>query len=177
MTTMTIAEEIRITLLTNNPGILPFKLGNSKFKQQDHTFLHYFNIDELRHNIITLDNQISTLTETAHNPHYNSYSLPLSKYLGEQLQLIKNKYNSISKHRYRRGIINGLGSIIKSITGNLDQDDAETYSRAILTLQSNQKLIANKINNGISLSKPILERYNTTISTIIYNQNSSVVSF
>jgi len=36
---------------------------------------------------------------------------------------LTDKIKVINEHRGKRGIINGLGTIIKTITGNLDSND------------------------------------------------------
>ncbi|KAG5879509.1 hypothetical protein JTB14_004734 [Gonioctena quinquepunctata] len=56
-----------------------------------------------------------------------------------QLEAVHRKFQSIYPlHRRKRALINAIGSIVKAISGNLDQDDAEKYDSAISTLQRNQ---------------------------------------
>ncbi|CAH0683221.1 unnamed protein product [Spodoptera exigua] len=47
--------------------------------------------------------------------------------------------------RIRRGLINPVGSIIKALTGNLDNDDAVRYDKLISSMQSKQNVMMNKI--------------------------------
>lgn len=47
--------------------------------------------------------------------------------------------------RTKRGLLNPLGSLIKTITGNLDHDDAEMYEKLISTLNTKQDKIAQKM--------------------------------
>ena len=49
--------------------------------------------------------------------------------------------------RTKRGLINGLGSIFKSISGNLDYADGERYDKLIQELQNNQINLVNNIKN------------------------------
>lgn len=95
----------------------------------------------------------------------------LHDYISGTYHIIIDKYNSLSRNRYKRGLIDGLGSIIHSITGNLDQEDAKRYDHAILTLQKNQNEITHHINKAITLNKIFLENYNNTLSVVASNQD------
>lgn len=167
------AEEAKLTSMTNNPGILPFKLGTSKVRQSDHVFLHFIDLDIIQNCISELDSQIQTLDalvkELRHD--YRFRFTVLHDYTSDRFNSIADKYNSISKHRIKRALINGLGSIIRSITGNLDQNDAKKYNSAIELLQKNQAEIAHHTNKAITLNNLFLENYNNTISILINNQN------
>lgn len=63
-----------------------------------------------------------------------------------------------------------MGSVIKSITGNLDQSDAVKYTNAINTLYSNEKKFAFEINNHISYSKEWMTKHFGIISQLVENQ-------
>lgn len=43
--------------------------------------------------------------------------------ISAKVDMAQNKFNHILPKRLKRGLINGLGTIIKDITGNLDNDD------------------------------------------------------
>ena len=53
----------------------------------------------------------------------------------------------------KRGLFNPLGTFIKSITGNLDQNDAEQIDAKIKQLQDNQNKIKIDAINQITLKK------------------------
>lgn len=56
------------------------------------------------------------------------------KLIGYLLNVSSNKLNTLSSvhslPRQKGGLFNPLGSIVKAITGNLDQEDAERYDAA-----------------------------------------------
>lgn len=90
-----------------------------------------------------------------------------------QLASVEQKFNSISPiYRVKRGLIDGLGTIIKSISGNLDANDAIHYDQAIFDLENNQKSVVQKLNKQISLTTAIIENFNKTITLIRNNQRS-----
>lgn len=71
--------------------------------------------------------------------------------------------------RNKRGLVDALGSIIKSISGNLDQNDAINYNNAIKVLQENQNKIILESNNHISLNKEWMTYHDRVVSQIVEN--------
>ncbi|KAG5868034.1 hypothetical protein JTB14_034369 [Gonioctena quinquepunctata] len=93
------------------------------------------------------------------------------KGLQYQLEAVHRKFQSIYPlHRRKRALINALGSIVKAISGNLDQDDAEKYDSAISTLQRNQVNVIRRMNRHVSLTTKLIENFNTTLNLITHNQ-------
>lgn len=90
------------------------------------------------------------------------------------INTIKNQFNSLLPSnitkRSKRGLINGLGSIIKTITGNLDQNDAERYDQAIEQLSKNQEDIKTLATKQISLTTQAIQKFYTTINALVHNQ-------
>lgn len=68
-------------------------------------------------------------------------------------------------------MINGLGSIIKCLTGNLDQEDAEKFNSQIKNLQENQNKIKNIVSDQISLMNISIKSFNEIAQNISHNQN------
>lgn len=174
------AQELQIDALDTNPGLLPIHLGQAKLKDATHEFIHYFNLQPV-------NNQINTIID-----HYNEievaikedlcfpyiYSLSnFKQHILFQINLAKQKFISvypfenIKNIRPKRGLINALGSVVKFISGNLDQEDAKRYDEAIEHLQSNQDKIINSFNKQISLNIKLLDNYNETLELIQHNQD------
>lgn len=74
------------------------------------------------------------------------------------------------KPRQKRGLINGLGSIIKSITGNLDAEDEKRYTHILKHLESNQYKLNEQLKNQYSLNHELIEKFNKTVETIKHNE-------
>lgn len=102
---------------------------------------------------------------------YNSYHIieNLENKIKTQILQINPLSLSTSK-RSRRGLIDGLGSIIKSITGNLDSDDAKRYDSAIQNLISNQKSMKTGVKEQISLVQQTIKTFNGSIFKLSQNQ-------
>lgn len=89
---------------------------------------------------------------------------------------IEDKFNNLNIHstvyRTKRGLINGFGSIIKSITGNLDSEDGDKINTILEHLQNNQGNLQNQIKLQYSVSQQIIENFNKTIQDI---QNNEII--
>lgn len=87
---------------------------------------------------------------------------------------IKDKMQLFNVNRPKRGLINGLGSIIKSITGNLDSSDKERYDQIIENINNNENKLTNKINNMIKINNNITAQFNNKIKII--NENNNILN-
>jgi hypothetical protein len=142
----------------------------------EHVFLHYYDLSSIRDSISNVESHIGIYLEyikSADPLYFRDTSVTTNQIFLNDLKSIYGKFNGLSKthSKQKRGLINGLGTIIKSITGNLDHDDARHFNNAIQTLQKNQDVIGNKLNSGISFNKQMLETFNVTLSTIVSNEN------
>lgn len=87
---------------------------------------------------------------------------------------VEIKLKEILPHpqRTKRGLINGLGSIFKSISGNLDAADGERYDNLIRQIQNNQNKLAAGIAKQNSISTDIINKFNLTIQQISHNEKA-----
>lgn len=81
--------------------------------------------------------------------------------------LLTNKINSV---REKRGLVNALGSIIRSITGNLDAEDAAKYDKILNEITTNQNKMKTVIKNQISILESSIEKFNQSIYLLSHNQ-------
>lgn len=70
----------------------------------------------------------------------------------------------------KRGIIDGLGSIIKAITGNLDQNDAERYDQAIVTLSDNQIKMKSLLKEQITILQRSIQNFEQNTKKLAHNE-------
>lgn len=163
------ASEIRLEQLDNGPGLLPFKLGPTKLITQYHSFIQYIELTDIENQLDSIYSQINNF-----RTQLNNYTLPVFElqidYLNTKLIKITSQLKSLEPNRIKRGLVDGLGSFIKSITGNLDQSDAEKYNKAIKMLENNNEKLITEINSHISLNKEWTSQYTQIISNIVDNQ-------
>lgn len=92
-----------------------------------------------------------------------------------QVEYIKNitlsKFSQIFPNiRIKRGLINPLGTLIKMITGNLDNDDAIKYDKLINDIKTQQ----NQNNKKVTLITEMVQLL--TNSTVILNSNLAQIN-
>lgn len=141
------------------------------------SFIQIFDISELIdefHLVHKFYLQIKTTIKNASET--DEFNKELKNYyhiinnLEDKIQTQIYQLNPLLTHRAKRGIIDGLGSIIKSITGNLDQNDAQRYDRAISTLTDNQGKIKTLEKNQISLLENSIQKFQHDTKIITHNQ-------
>lgn len=67
-------------------------------------------------------------------------------------------FNSLLPRRFKRGLINGLGSLIKDLTGNLDNQDLIDVQGAIYEINKNQDSLNSQINEQVHINRQIIDR-------------------
>lgn len=88
------------------------------------------------------------------------------------IELIDSKFFYILPRtvtRSKRGLINGLGTVIKSISGNLDEDDAQKFESEIEKLRKNTYILENGQKNTLGLVKQYMDQYNENLKNIEEN--------
>lgn len=172
---LTKTQRVQIQNLETNPGILPFKMGSARVKIGSHVFLHYIDLIPLKVQVDSITNQYFKLNFTINNstpthriPLYESY-----KHLSYEVNVVNHKIDSLmASKRSKRGLINPLGSLIKAISGNLDQEDANEIHGNILQLENNQDKIITKVNKQWSLTTNLMKNINNTLTVVSNNQKA-----
>lgn len=167
--TVGMAQEIRLESLEDGPGLLPFRLGPMRLVTHYHTFLQYIELTDIHNKVDLVQAQLIELSSKLPNITQSLFETQLA-YLNSKLTKVTFQLKSLEPHRSKRGIIDGLGSVIKSLTGNLDYKDAIKYNNAIKALRDNQIKITSEINSHISLGKEWMKQHTNIISHIVDNQ-------
>lgn len=156
-----------------NPGIIPLKLGSAKLQESAFNLIHYYDLNQIVLEVNKLKNKSHILAKTIEsNPEYKYESINYFGLLFMVEEKVETKLREIMPihQRPKRGLINGLGSIFKSISGNLDASDGERYDKIIKTLEQNQQKLANSIAQQNSVSINLINQFNMTIRKISTNE-------
>lgn len=152
---------------------MPLNLGKARIQQYDHTLIHYFDLNPIILEINKLHIKSKNLSDIINKnqgySHDNSNYIKILKFTKEK---VESKLREIipHPHRTRRGLINGLGSIFKAITGNLDASDGERYENLIKDIQNNQNKLSTNILKENSISLQIIDKFNQTVHEISHNE-------
>lgn len=159
-------------------GILPIKLGPAKLEKTTHTFVHYYNLEPLFQQYDNLNEQYNNLQIIiSNNSHYVNESRNYVKIIDFTRNSINNKIMNIGFHstaltkRNKRGLINGLGSVFKFISGNLDAEDGKRYNKILTDLEQNQHKLENQLKLSYSVNNQVIENFNSTLKDIQHNEN------
>lgn len=162
--------------MTQNLGILPINLGPAKLQRTDHTLVHYYTLKPLydefstlnsKYNHIRLSYQNNSLILREISSYEKMVRFTQSKIISkiEYIQSTKSNIN-----RRRRGLLNGLGSIIKGLTGNLDSEDGDKIFKILNHLQHNENNLMSQVQNQYSLSHSLIQNFNDNIKDIQNNE-------
>lgn len=127
----------------------------------------YYN---LRRRFLTIKNSLrnDSLDENYEQEFHNSFYLLSS--LETKIWTQIKQLNPLENKRNKRGLINALGSVIKLITGNLDQQDAENYDKIIATLSENQSNMKIIMKDQTSLIQESINNFAKNIENLGNNQ-------
>nr|CAI5860154.1 unnamed protein product [Callosobruchus analis] len=99
---------------------------------------------------------------------------------------IRKKYTKLKvdkskvRKRSRRGLVNGLGTIINYVTGNLDQNDLTTIQNNFHKLYNTQSRVIEQVNSQISFAHAIsakLEDNMRVIEKRLLNTHAAIREF
>lgn len=159
-------------------GILPIKLGQAKLEKTTHTFIHYYKLEPLFQQYNTLNEQYENFrTVMSSNSHYVNESKNFEKIIEFTRTNINNKMKNIGFHstaltkRNKRGLVDGLGTVFKIITGNLDAEDGKRYNKILSDLEQNQHKLENQLKLSYSVNNQIIKNFNSTLQSIQHNEN------
>lgn len=146
-------------------------------QKSDHTFVHYYDLKPLFIELKNLNKQYENLQISVKNNQskfqheFDNYD----KIINYIQQTINDKINNFNiytndKNREKRGLIDGLGSIIKIITGNLDENDGKRINAILNHVQQNQNNFNEQLKLSYSLNNNIIKNFNDTIKDIEHNE-------
>ena len=110
-------------------------LGEVKILDHYHSVIFYINTTKLFHSYEILFHNSQELKYTT---LINNFIHKTQSTLDLNLKRIWEQLNKLDSKRTKRGLINGLGSIIKFISGNLDDNDLRTINENINRLYNNK---------------------------------------
>lgn len=166
---MTRTQQINLESLADGPGILPYHLGTMRLTTHHHTFIQYVDLNDIEDKVSQIQRQLLTYKDRLINDTFTLYEIQIN-YLITKLNKILIQLQTIEPNRTKRGLVNSLGSVIKSITGNLDYTDALKYDEALRLLQINQGKTVSDFNKHISLSKEWMTKHSNALEQLVVNQ-------
>lgn len=146
-------QHLEITELNNHPGLFALKIGKVFIKDGYHTLIHEFKLFAF-HSILKQYEII--INELEQNPQIEEITEILKQKLRQANVVLQNL---TPKQKHKRSI-EILGSIVKSITGNLDSQDFITLSNQINTLKNSNNVLITENNEQVKINDLFEKRLN-----------------
>lgn len=170
VTTTTTGSLIQLYDLTNNPGLVSLKLGHGRIQVGSHKIFHVIDTSQLEPimlqiNSIINDLKVFDLRDTI-------------KLLNRKLETIQKIYKNIMPiSRQKRGLFDGLGNMIKIITGNLDNNDLAKINNQFEKLYKQNNALITENNEQVKINHKVQDRMNRIIKELKEHQEVIVKNF
>lgn len=90
----------------------------------------------------------------------------LHETLIRKIELARGKIRSLQPHRQKRGLINALGTVVKYVAGNPDQEDFQIIQQSLGTLQTQENNIITNQAKQIKINTSFQNRINNVTDAL-----------
>lgn len=156
---------LEITSL-NNSAIVALKVGNTFITKGNDWLVHSIELDTFDEILKDYDIMINQITTNYKTKHFKE--ILRMKFIQTMSCLRK-----LLPIRKTKRAINLLGTVIKTITGNLDNNDLVELNQQINELQYTNKDLVINSNQQIEINNQFQERI-TNITKLIYNERYNI---
>lgn len=167
--TTTVAQTIQLYDLTRNPGLLTLQSGNTLIKTGRHRIYHVIDLTKYKPLLDNIELAVDGLKI------FTDFE-DLTSLLRTKLEEVKSSYRRlipVKNIRQKRGAFNFLGSAIKLITGNLDDNDLHQINNDIEDLKSRNQDLVRQNNIQVKLNRLLEIRINKIIDYV--NREQKVI--
>ena len=145
-------------------------MGNAQKPTNHWTFIQIFDVTKIINEFYKINNKYELLREHIDNKtaykteFFNSYAI-----IDNLKNKIVNRKDQIlpTKTRKTRALINALGSIIKTITGNLNQEDAEKFDQNLNIIRQNENNLKVALDKQMTLLSKSINNFQQTIKNVL----------
>lgn len=156
--------EISLTDLTRHPGLMAFKERESKIIQSYHLHLHIVQLERFQ-------SCLDAMRYTSRSLDQNNSTKEFQEILNLRMQRILESFYRLKPFkRHRRGLFNPLGTVIKSITGNLDNNDIEDIQKILSETQEKTNNLISNNERQISINTELQNKINSVIEHVNVQQ-------
>lgn len=157
--------EITLTDLTRHPGLLAFEEREAKIIQSHRIHLHVIKLETFQGCFKNLEYTLKSLEHNDNMEEFREILQLRMKRLSELFQTLQ------PTKRHRRGLFNPLGTLLKTITGNMDDNDLNDIQETL----NNFKTKTNELVQNNERQIQINDGYQRKINEIITHVNTQQV--
>ncbi|XP_063891670.1 uncharacterized protein LOC135117135, partial [Helicoverpa armigera] len=167
-----------VTPITTSPGLYFDKINNLKFTNDNWNVITYLDISRIHSHftiVESLFSRVNTYCKDFSSSKIQQDCLNALSALQNQHDNNVKKYSSVSylvnsNKRYKRGLIDAGGSLLKTFFGTLDAEDALKFSNAIDQVETDEKQLAHLMRDNIHVIKSTITTFNNSISKLNENE-------
>nr|XP_049705298.1 uncharacterized protein LOC126056435 [Helicoverpa armigera] len=171
-----------VSSIVSSPGVYFDKLLNIKFTNSDWNVIAYVDIGHVQPNLDKVEflfEKLNVFCNSLASSKIQSDCINSLSALKNRHILNVSKFSSVSyllvdekpHMRFKRGLMDFGGSLLKTIFGTLDSEDAVRFSKAIDEVQTDEKRLAHLMKDNIHVIKSTISYFNNTISKVNENEN------
>lgn len=193
------SQALQLQVIERNPGLLPVKEGQAIISHDQWTLIKILDLKSIHDQLITnIDNYVNLkrlvqncFNVEAFDADFIEVELQTEYAMNTTIEKFKQLVPSSTKTK--RGLLNPLGTFVKAITGNLDNEDAVRYEKLISSLKTKQDRLAQKItvvtemlgtytkiinatrNNFIQINESLLDIERTLNQTKLFQTSNKII--
>ncbi|KAG6459252.1 hypothetical protein O3G_MSEX011294 [Manduca sexta] len=165
-----VSATVNIRHIDNGNGILLLKEGQILKQDSYFSLACIYNITSLRLTSMKLMS-LFVSTKAAEVSDFRELHNTYRDQIQYNLKLISKKFQFLTPQiRRKRGIINGLGSVVKAITGNLDNDDAIKFENDIVNLRNKINSIQTSQKRSLVIAENAIDEFSNQLHKLDENQ-------
>ena len=145
--------------------MIAIKLKQVRIRVGFERVIHKIDIKSIENNIDYIEKVTEKLSVNDH----------LRNTLDFKIQHAKGKLMSLQSHRNKRALVNALGSVIKLIAGNPDNEDMEIINNNLGIIERQENLISKSLARQIIINEKIQSKINN-ITDIIKKINKQIIA-
>lgn len=165
------SQDLQMRSISDNIPYIKEDLGIGKLVNFYHNSYFHINISNLVISVQTALRNCYFLSLKINSKNHNYYLL---KHLENKVENIQNKLALIKQSRQKRAIFNGLGTAIKYITGNLDQNDLNDIMTNMNKLKQNEDSLNLQNTQTLSILSKLEEKFDS--NSLIISENFKTIN-
>lgn len=170
-----------VTQIVNSPGLYFDQLLDVKFTNDNWNVITFIDLSHIQPHLESVEflfDKVAKYCDSASSSQVKTDCLNSLNSLKLQHSNNIKKFSSISylvqvneMKRHKRGLIDAGGSLLKTVFGTLDSDDAHKFTNAINKVQSDEKQLTILMRDNIHVIKSTISTFNNTMSKVKENEN------
>lgn len=174
-----IIQGIQITPIEKGTGLYFDRIGTMKILVDHWKLITFKDIENIPRAIASLQARCKHTIANCNELEEISSSIKCSKrtnQIGKSIDKTIEKFESLSHltstRRQKRSWFDGIGSVLKTVFGTLDNDDAIYYDSVINKIIKDDKEIYRIMKNQIQVTQSAIQNFNNTIRKLNENERT-----